>query len=103
MANYEVRLRQEVPVSPVKNAMASASILHGAEHGQMVYPGADSASYPLRVGETVSPWTRHQECAHRLSAGAEQPSVGGHHIGESIPRINAWSVPRYRAGSRLEI
>ena len=70
-------------------------LVRGVEHGQMVHPGADSASDPLRVGETVSPWTRHQEHAHRLSACPEQPSVGEHHMGESVPRISARSVPRY--------
>ncbi len=75
--------------------MASTSIPRCAEHNQMVHPGADSASNPLRVGETVSPWTRHQERAHRLSACAEQPSVGGHHVGESVPCVSAQSVPYY--------
>ena len=61
----------------------------------MVHPGAGSAGDPLHIGETVSPWTRHQECAHRLSARAEQPSVGGHYPGEGIPCISVRSVPRY--------
>ncbi len=61
----------------------------------MFHPGEGGASNPLRVGETVSPWTRHQECAHRLSARPEQPSAGDHYIGEGIPCVSAWSVPRY--------
>ncbi len=65
MANYEARLRQEGSASPVPNAMASASIPRGAEHSHTVHKGADSASNPVRVGETVSPWTHHQEGAHR--------------------------------------
>ena len=61
----------------------------------MVHPGADGASNPLRVGEAVSPWTRHQERAHRLSAHPEQPSAGGHYMGKGIPRVSARSVPHY--------
>ena len=61
----------------------------------MVHPGADSVSNPLRVGETVSPWTHHQERARRLSACPEQLSVGSHYIGESVPHVSARSVPRY--------
>ena len=61
----------------------------------MVHPGADGASNPLRVGEAVSPWTRHQERAHRLSACPEQPSAGGRYMGDGIPRVSARSVPRY--------
>ncbi len=99
LAICEARLRQEGSVSPVLNAMASANVPHGTEHGQMVYLGADSARNPLRVGETVSPWTHHQECAHRLFACAEQPSVGGHYVSESIPRVNARSVPHYDESS----
>ncbi len=95
MANYEAKLKQEEPVSPVQTAVVSASAPHSAEHYQMVYPGTGSASDPLRIGETVSPWTRHQERAHRLSARPEQPSAGGHHMGEDIPCISARSVPRY--------
>ena len=60
LANYEARLRQEGSVSQVPNAVASTSIPRCIEHSQMVYPGADNASNPLRVRETVSPWTRHQ-------------------------------------------
>ncbi len=56
LANYEARLRMEGSFSPVPNAVVSASIPHGAEHSQMVHPGADSASNPLRLGETVSPY-----------------------------------------------
>ncbi len=95
LANYEVRLKQEGSVSPVPNAVASANAQCGIEHGQMVHLGADSVSNPLRVGETVSPWTHHQERTRRLSACPEQPSVGGHYMGESVPRVSAWSVPRY--------
>ena len=86
---------REGPVSPVPTAVVSASTPRSAEHGQMVHPGADGASNPLRVGEAVSPWTRHQEHAHRLSARPEQPSVGGHYMGESVPRVTTRSVPRY--------
>ncbi len=68
LANYEARLRQEGSASSVPNAVASASIPHGAEHSHMVHQGADSTSNPVRVGENVSPWTHHQERAHRLSA-----------------------------------
>ena len=89
MANYKARFKQEEPVSPVLTAVVSASAPRIAEHGQMVHPGVDSASNPFRVGETVSPWTRHQERAHRLSARPEQPSAGGHYTGEGIPRIAA--------------
>ncbi len=75
--------------------MAGSSIPCSAEYSQVVHPGADSTSNPLQVGESVSPWTRHQEHAHRLSAYAEQPPVGSHYVGEGIPRINAQSVPCY--------
>ncbi len=95
LANYEARLKQEGPVSPVSTAVVSASAPRSAEHDQMVHPGADRASNPLRVGEAVSSWTCHQECAHRLSACPEQPSVGGHYIGEGVPRVSARSVPGY--------
>ncbi len=77
LANYEERLKQEGSVSPVPNAEASASAPHGVEHSQMVDPETDGASNPIRAGETVSPWTHHQERIHRLSACPEQPSVGG--------------------------
>ncbi len=83
----QARLKQEGPVSPVPTAVVSARTPRSAEHGQMVHPRADSASNPLRVGEAVSPWTRHQERAHRLSACLEQPSVRGHYIGEGVPCI----------------
>ncbi len=92
--NYEARLKQEVPVSPVPTAVVSASAPRSTEHGQMAHPGADSASNPLRV-EAVNPWTHHQERTHRLSACPEQPSVGGQYIGGSVPCISAQSVPRY--------
>ncbi len=95
LANYEARLKQEGPVSQVLNAVVSASALRSVEQSQMVHPGAESASNPLRVGEAVNPWTRHQEHAHRLSARPEQPSVGGHYMGESVLRVSTWSVPRY--------
>ncbi len=80
LANYEARLKQEGPVSPVLTAVVSASAPRSAEHDQMVHPGADSASNSLRAGETVSPWTRHQERTHRLSARPEQPSAGGPYL-----------------------
>ncbi len=51
LANYETRLKQEGSVLLVPNAVASASTPRGIEHGQMVHPGADRASNPLRVGE----------------------------------------------------
>ncbi len=79
--------------------MASASAPRGIEHGQVVHPGTDGVSNHLRVGETVSPWTRHQEHTHRLSACPEQPSVGGHYKGESVPRVSTRSVPRYEETS----
>ncbi len=99
LANYEAKLRQEDSVSPVPIAMASANAPRSTGHSQMVYPGADSASNTLQVGETVSPWRRHQERAHRLSACAEQPSVGGHYVIESIPRINNQATTRSSASN----
>ncbi len=75
--------------------MVSASALHSAEHYQVVNPGAGGVSNPLRVGEAVNPWARHQERAHRLSARPEQPSAGSYYPGEGISRVNARSVPRY--------
>ena len=95
MAKYEAKLKQEVPVSPVLTAVVSASAPRSAEHYQMVYPGTGSTSDPLRIGEMASPWKRHQEHAHRLSACLEQPSAGGRYPGEGIPRVSARSVPRY--------
>ncbi len=95
LANYEAKLKQEEPVSPVLTAVVSASAPRSTEHYQMVYPGTGSASDPLCIGETVSPWTRHQECAHGLSAHPEQPSAGGHYPGEGIPRVSARSAPRH--------
>ncbi len=95
LANYEARLKQEGPVLLVLPDVVSASAPRSAEHSQMVHSGADGVSNPLQVGEAVSPWTRHQERAHRLSAHPEQPSVGGHYIGEGIPRVSTRSVPRY--------
>ncbi len=68
LANYEARLKQEGPVLPVPTAVVSASVPCSAEHRQMVHPVADGTSNLLRVGEAVSPGTRHQESAHRLSA-----------------------------------
>ncbi len=50
---------------------------------------------PLLIGESVSPWTRHQERAHKLSAYTKQPPVGSNYVGEDIPCVNEWSVPRY--------
>ncbi len=47
LANYEARLRQEGSVSSVPNTMASSSALRCIEHGQMINPGADSASNKL--------------------------------------------------------
>ena len=55
----------------------------------MVHPGAGGVSNPLHAGEAVSPWTRHQERAHRLSARLEQPSAGGHYMGEGILHVSA--------------
>ncbi len=95
MANYEARLKQEEQVSPIPTAVASASAPRRAEHYQMVHPGTGSASDHLHIGETVNPWSRHQERAHILSAHPEQPSAGGHYMGEGIPRVSAQSVPRY--------
>ena len=74
LANNEAKLKEEEPFLLVPTAVVSASALQSAEHYQMVYPGTGSISDPLRIGETVSPWTRHQEHAHRLSARPEQPS-----------------------------
>ena len=79
--------------------MAGASVPRCVGHSQMAHPGADSTSNPLHVGESVSPWTRHQERAHRLSAYAEQPPVGSQYVGQGIPRVNAWPVPRYDENS----
>ncbi len=95
MANYEARLKQEEPVSLVPTAVVSASALRSAEHDHTVHPGAGGVSNPLHVGEAVSPWTCHQERAQRLSARPEQPSAGGHYMGEGIPHVSTWSVPRY--------
>ncbi len=95
LANYEAKLKQDEPVSPVPTAVVNASAPRGAEHYQMVYPGTGSASNPLRIGETASPWTRHQERAHRLSARPEQPSAGGYYPGEGIPLVSTRSVPCY--------
>ena len=94
LANYEARLKQEGPVSLVPTAVVSASAPRNAEHGQMVHAGADGVSNSLQVGEAVSPWTHHQERAHR-SARLGQPSAGGQYIGEGIPCITARSVPHY--------
>ncbi len=57
----EARLKQEEPVSPVPTAVVSASAPHSAGYYQMVYLGTGSASDPLRIGETASPWTHHPE------------------------------------------
>ncbi len=65
LANYEARLKQEEPISLVPTAVVSASAPRSAEHYQMVYPETGSASDPLRIGEAVSPWTRHQGRTHR--------------------------------------
>ncbi len=71
LANYEARLKQEEPVSLILTAVVSASTLRSAERYQMVNLGAGGVSNPLHVREAVSPWTRHQERAHRLcSPGA---------------------------------
>ncbi len=95
LANYQGRLGQEGSVSPVPNAVAYASAPHSAEHSQMVHLRADSASNPLQLEETVSPWTRHQERAHRLSACPDQPSEASYHMRESVPCVSMQSVPRY--------
>ncbi len=95
LANYEASHKQVGSVSPVPNAVVSASVPCSVEHSQMVHPGTDSVSNPLRAGEAVSPWTCHQECAHRLSTCPEQPSVGGHYISESVPCVSTRSVPHY--------
>ncbi len=87
LANYEARLSQEGSVSPVLNAMAGASILCGIGHSQGAHPRADNTCNPLQVGESVSPWTCHQERAYRLSASAEQPPVGSQYVGEGIPLV----------------
>ena len=57
--------------------MAGASILRGA----------DSTCNPLQMGEPVSPWIRHQERTHKLSAYAKQPPVGSHYVGEGIDTL----------------
>ncbi len=95
LANYEARLKQEGSVSLVPNAVAGASAPRRIEHSQMVHLGMDGASNPLRVGETVSPWTRHQEHTHRLSACPEQPSVASHYMSKNVLRVSARSVPCY--------
>ncbi len=99
LANYEATLRQEGSVTPVPNSMASASIPCRTEHSQVVHPGADSTCNPLQIGESVSPWTRHHERAHNLTAYVEQPPVGSHYVGEGIPRVNARSVTCYEETS----
>ncbi len=95
LGNYDARLRQEGSVSLVLNAMAGASVLCSIGHSHVAHPGADSTSNPLHVGESVSPWTRHQESIHRLSAYAKQLPLGSQYVSEGILRINAWPVPRY--------
>ncbi len=75
--------------------MAGVSIPRGVGHSQVAQPGADGTCNPLLRGEPTSPWTRHQEHAHKLSAYAKQTPVGGHYVGEDIPRVNTQSVPRY--------
>ncbi len=65
----------------------------------MAQPGADITCNPLLTGESVSPWTCRQERAHKLSAYAKQPPVGGHCVGEGISHVNAWSVPHYKETS----
>ena len=92
LANYEARLRHEGSDSQVPNAMALASIPRGIGHSQVARPGADSTCNPLLRGEPTSPWTHHQDHARELSAYAKQTPVGGHHVGEDIPRVNAWFV-----------
>ncbi len=95
LTNYEAKLKQEGVVSPVPTAVVSVSAPRSVEHYQMDYPGTGSASNPLHIGETASPWTRHQERAHRFSARPEQLSAGDYYPGEGIPRGSAWSVPHY--------
>ncbi len=45
------------------------------------------------MGESVRPWTCHQERTHKISAYVEQLPVGSHYVAEGIPRVNAQSVP----------
>ncbi len=52
-----------------------------AGHSQVAQPGADGTCNPLLRAESTSPWTRHQERAHKLSAYAKQPPIGGHYVG----------------------
>ena len=103
LANYEVRLIQEGSVSPAPNAMAGASVPCSAGHSWVApgasvpcsaghtwvapgasvpcsaghswvaQPGAEGTCNPLLTGEPASPWARHQEHAHKLSAYAKHP------------------------------
>ena len=75
--------------------MGGARIPHDTEHSLVAQPGAEGTCNPFLAGEPASPWARHQERAHKLSAYAKQPPVGGHYVGEDIPRISERSVPRY--------
>ncbi len=70
-------------------------LVPGAGHSQVAQPGADGTCNPLLMGESVNPWTCHQERTHKLSAYAKQPAIGSHCAGEGILCINAQSVPRY--------
>ncbi len=71
LANYEARLRQEGSFSLVTNAMIGTSVLHSTEHIQVAQPGTDGTCNPLLMRVPSSPWTRHQERAHKLSAYAQ--------------------------------
>ncbi len=95
LANYKARLRQESSVSPVPTGVAGASVPLGAGHGRVAQPGAEGICDPLITGEPASSWACHQEHAHKLSAYAKQPSVGGQYVGEYTLCVSAWSVPHY--------
>ncbi len=75
------------------NATAGVSVPCGAGHGRVAQPGAEGISNPFPRGESASPWARHQEPTHKLSAYTKQQPVGSHYVGEGAPRISARSVP----------
>ncbi len=87
LAIYEAKLKQEEQVSPVPTAVVSASAPHSTEHYQMVYPGTGSASDPLRIGETASPWTCHQECAHRNALAYVRRAPSPSHTWEEVKTL----------------
>lgn len=63
------------------------SALRGAGHGRATQPGSDDRS--------VSPWACHQECAHRLTAHAQQWSDCDRYPGGVAAYTDARPVPWY--------